>query len=214
MGSEIITGDDILGAALDEFSGAGNDYSSLGGDDLLGELLMGNGEDSAGVADLMGGDDILGALLMGAAGGGKNPRAAAMRRLLQARMARQGTMVRPTKLTKAREYPLGLAQLAIAAGATVDVTNRPQIRFRGERLVIPSTLVAIGTFLVQDIKVGNVSQFPASGGLPASTFSELGVGVRLQLDTADPAIDVVIRVTNGDVVARDFRATVIGTAVQ
>jgi hypothetical protein len=214
MGSEIITGDDILGAALDEFSGAGNDFSSLGGgEDLLGALLMGQGDDSAGVADLMGGDDILGELLMGARQGG-NPRARMMRQLLAQRLARQGTMVRPTKLTKAREYPLGFVSLAIAAGATVDVTSNPQIRFRGERLVIPSTLVAIGTFLVQDIKVGNVSQFPASGALPASTFSELGVGVRLQLDTADPAINVVLRITNGDVVPRDFRATIIGSAVQ
>ncbi len=114
-----------------------------------------------------------------------------------------------------REFPLGFFQSGISAimGA-IDVISRPQIVFRGERLVVPSSIAA--DFALIDIKVGNRSQLANSTALPAQVFSEVAVGVRLALDTAVVAQDIALIVENVSVSgsAETFIAALIGTAAQ
>jgi hypothetical protein len=114
-----------------------------------------------------------------------------------------------------REFPLGFFQSGISAimGA-IDVISRPQIVFRGERLVVPSSIAS--DFALIDIKVGNRSQLANSTALPAQVFQENAVGVRLALDTAVVAQDIALIVENVSVSgsAETFIAALIGTAAQ
>jgi hypothetical protein len=113
-----------------------------------------------------------------------------------------------------REYPLGFFQsgIGVCTGA-IDVISRPQIVFRGERLVVPSVTVAPNFSLI-DIKVGNRSQLANSTSLPAQTFQENAVGVRLALDTATVAMDIALVVENITSDNQTFMAALIGTAAQ
>lgn len=115
-----------------------------------------------------------------------------------------------------REFPLGFFQSGISMimGA-IDVVSRPQIVFRGERLVVPSSIASF--FALIDIKVGNRSQLANSTALPAQTFAENAVGVRLALDTAVVAQDIALVVENVDTATESavtFIAALIGTAAQ
>ena len=94
--------------------------------------------------------------------------------------------------------------------AAVPVIARSQLRvFRGERLVIPSDIAP--NFSVLDVKVGNRSQFANSVAIPAETFIEGSVGVRLSLSTAVTAMDIALLVANQTSDALPFRATIIGS---
>lgn len=114
--------------------------------------------------------------------------------------------------TNVREFPLGFESLSIAAGATIDIKQNPQVVFRGDRLVIPSDIA--GDFAIVDIKVGKDSQLGASGAIPARTFQENAVAVRLLMRTAQISQEVILSVKNIAGVAKDFRACLIGTVVE
>jgi hypothetical protein len=93
---------------------------------------------------------------------------------------------------------------------SVAIVSQSQLRaFRGERLVIPAEIS--DSFALLDIKIGNRSQFANSMSMPASTFIEGAVGVRLQLDTAEVAQDIALIVQNLTSAPLAFRATMIGS---
>jgi len=113
-----------------------------------------------------------------------------------------------------REFPLGFFQSGIGLGVgVVDVISRPQIVFRGERLVIPSVTVA-PNFSLTDVKIGNRSQLVNSTALPAQVFTETAIGIRLMLDTATVAQDIALSVQNISGSPQTFQAALIGTAAQ
>ncbi len=128
--------------------------------------------------------------------------------------------VQERQLRDTRALALGFYQPGIAISGTFNVTSRPQVLFRGERLVIPDSPAYPGqlnatqadSFLINDIKIGNKSQLVEATSLPARAFAENAVGVRLSLDTASIAQDVVVSVTNVDVAAATFRAVLFGTS--
>jgi hypothetical protein len=92
----------------------------------------------------------------------------------------------------------------------VPVIGHSQMRaFRGERLVIPSDIAP--NFSVLDIKVGNRSQLANSVAIPAETFVEGAVGVRLSLAMAVTAMDIALLVSNQTSDTLPFRATLIGS---
>lgn len=125
----------------------------------------------------------------------------------------QGTLLRKTAPTKSREFPIGFDSVAtIAAGASATLTQRPQIVFRPERIVVPAAVAAF--FQITDVKVGKNSQFVSSGAVPAATFAETAFGVRLKMDTCQISQDLIIDVTNIDVAARRFLASMIGESVE
>jgi len=113
-----------------------------------------------------------------------------------------------------REFPLGFFQSGIGLGVgVVEVISRPQIVFRGERLVIPSITVAPNFSLVA-IKIDNRSQLVNSTALPAQAFTETAIGIRLSLDTATVAQDIALSVQNISGSPQTFQAALIGTAAQ
>ena len=111
----------------------------------------------------------------------------------------------------ARRLPLGFGTTTIAAGASATVTASPQVLFRGERLVIPSSIAP--SVRVNDIIIGNRTQTAAAGAVNGSTYSEVAVGTGLLLDTAQPGIDVQLLVTNTSADAISFSAVLLGAAV-
>jgi hypothetical protein len=115
-------------------------------------------------------------------------------------------------LTDIREFPLGFGPVPFPGGTEASVISRPQVVFRGERLVIPSTVAPF--FSVIDIKVGNRSQLVNSVALPAQMFIETAVGIRLSMDTAAVAQDVALIVSNDTLASTTFQAAIIGTAAQ
>lgn len=144
------------------------------------------------------------------AAGQANP---AMKAAMAQRMVADGLIVQRERPTKAREFPLGFeSPTTIAPGATATITSRPQIPFRGERLIVPSDIA--GSFSILDLRVGKNSQFTSSGAVPARTFQENAVGIRLQLDTAQISQDVTLSVQNIGGAPQTFRASIIGSAVE
>ena len=125
----------------------------------------------------------------------------------------QGSLLSRTTPNKSREFPIGFDSVAnIAAAATATLTQRPQIVFRPERIVVPAAVAAF--FQITDVKVGKNSQFVSSGAVPAATFAETAFGVRLKMDTCQISQDLIIDVTNIDVAAHRFLAAMIGESVE
>ena len=91
--------------------------------------------------------------------------------------------------------------------------SKPQVIFRGERLAVPKSIVL--NLQVADIKVGKDSQLAAPGALPAECFSNLSVGVRMQLVTAEPGITITLAATNTDPAnPHTFSSVLYGTVVE
>lgn len=187
-------------------------------DDIIGsaDLAFGN---RTGAEDIIGGYNELDALFSGRRGpmvvtGADFPAdaSAASTALAQQLAGRHAAMVVPRGVTKAREYPLGFPTTTIAALANAVLQTQPQVPFRGRRLVIPSDIA--GAILVNDIKVGKNSMFPTSNPVPGRMFTEVGVGVDLNLDTAQISQIVSLNVTNTSGAAVIFNAGLIGTAVE
>jgi hypothetical protein len=151
--------------------------------------------------------------------GGRAQERALTRRAMQVARAvkrvEQGTLLAKTEPTKSREFPIGFdsgAAPLIAAGAAATLTQRPQIVFRGERIVIPAAVAAF--FVLTDVRVGKNSQLVSAGNIPAATFAETAFGVRLKMDTCQISQDLILQVVNIDVAAHRFLAAVIGESVE
>jgi len=113
---------------------------------------------------------------------------------------------------KRRHFPIGFTQTAIASGAVAEIEVKPQVLFRGERLAVAPSNAR--SFNIVDIKVGKDSQLAATGEMPAEAFSALAVGVRMELDTAQPGIVIVLIVRNTDTSTQDFNAVLYGTVFE
>ena len=154
-------------------------YDIIGAEELLGtELSFGRSD----LAQLLAGDD----------GGGSDMRRQAMVNQLAMRGGAAAVVTRAN--TKARVYVQGFGPTVIAAGATVNIIVQPQTTFKGKRLFIPSDFA--GVILVNDLKIGNVSQLPSSNPLPGRMFTEFAVGVEQDFDTAQISQQISLSVTN------------------
>jgi hypothetical protein len=114
-----------------------------------------------------------------------------------------------------REFPVGLvAPGPTAPGTSAQAVAFPQVTFRPERLVIPSQIAPF--FTIDAIIVGKDNQSVSFDPLPATMFSEVGVGVRLNLKTAIVGMQIIVRFTNVDPLqqTRTFSGGIIGTAVE
>jgi len=109
------------------------------------------------------------------------------------------------------EFPLGFYLEDIPSdGAVHEVISRPQVCFRGERLLIPAKIARY--FDIMDLKVGRNSQLVNSTRLPAEMFEKNAVGMRMKWETASVAQDITICVFNRSKYKRTFRASLVGTA--
>lgn len=133
------------------------------------------------------------------------------RDVVQRVMARNALVLKDTQPTRSRRFPLGfVSNGTILAGDSATITSRPQVLFKGQRLVVPSDVA--GDFVVDDVKVGKDSQFVAEGAIPARILQENAVDCYFELDTAQISQDISISVTNIGGAPRTFRAGLIGQA--
>lgn len=127
-----------------------------------------------------------------------------------------GPSVHEEHPTHPREFPIGFSTEVgspIPAAQTVGVQTLPQVLFRGERLAVPNSIVL--NFQIADIKVGKDSQLAAPGNMPAECFSNISVGVRMQLDSAEPGITITLFLDNTDVNnAHPFASALFGTVIE
>jgi len=123
-----------------------------------------------------------------------------------------GTRIHSEEPQHERQFPIGFELTNIAAGDEEDIEVKPQVLFRGERLAIAQSIARY--FDVLDIKVGKDSQLAATGPLTGEAFETRAVGVRMELDTAQPGIVITLRVKNTDTAAHDFKAVLYGRVLE
>lgn len=203
--------EDLLRAASGMYSISGfNPQQSLvtAGASNLSDLLAA----AAGMDELSREHYLARSAISGAAAAANPAMTPAMQAAVAQRMVNSGLVVTQTQPTRAREFPLGFeSSIPVNPGQTASITSRPQVPFRGERLIVPSDIA--GSFTLLDLRVGKNSQFSSSGAVPARTFQENAVGIRLQLDTAQISQDITINVQNIGGAPQTFRASLIGSAL-
>jgi hypothetical protein len=218
-----ILGDDLGDELGDELMGddLGDDLGDELGDELIGDVLV--GDDILGDVDIMG-DDLIGDYLVGAPIKRSTKRrlqVAAARKVNTSRLLRQAMLAKRLKTakmihrrgpTKTRIQSIGFTRAGVPANATVEITARPQVLFRGTRLLVGGSIAA--SFVIEDIKVGRNSQFVATGAQPAEAFKDTATGDNVALDTCKPGVDLTLIVTNITGAASDFRASLFGDSVE
>jgi len=128
-------------------------------------------------------------------------------------LARNGILLKERVPNKARLFPIGFTSDGVI-GSTLSavIVSRPQVLFKGLRLVVPSDIA--GDFTIDDLKVGKNSMFASESSLPARCMQEDAWGVYLHLDTAQISQDVSLAVTNISGADRTFRAMILGKVAE
>ena len=186
----------------------------LGMDEILGLDDISGEEAAAILGELLEGDDISGEeaqAILGAPLSGKGKGKALLQRAIAARKLAGAQVMAPRKPSGAGVQPIGFFQAAVAAGTQATITTQPQTWFKPMRLVVPGSIAPF--FTVDNIIIGNKSQFPSPIPLPAETFIPEAQAVVLELDTVNPALNLTIQATNISGVAQNFRATFVGKEV-
>jgi len=116
-----------------------------------------------------------------------------------------------SEASAARRLHLGFYEPTIAAGAQVTVPAAPQVIFRPERIIIPSTIA--GAVSINNIIIGNRSQLASANQFPGQSLSEVAIGTGMLLDTSQPGVDIQLIVTNISASPIVFEATMIGAVV-
>lgn len=192
-------------AVLGQMMDISGDDDSSGLDELLGELL--EGDDVEG--DDVEGDDAM--AVLGAALRGKGSGAKLLKKAIAARKLKSAQVLSPRKPSGAGVQAIGFFQAGIAAATQATITTQPQTWFKPMRLVIGESIAPF--FTVDNIIVGNKSQFPSPVPLPAEGFIPPAEAVVMDLDTVNPALNLTLQVTNISGVPQNFRAMFVGKEV-
>lgn len=122
--------------------------------------------------------------------------------------------VKQNPLSLQRGSVLGFDSVSTIAGATTStLTSRPQRVFRPERFIV--TGATSQNFNMNNIRVGNDPQPCSTDAFPADAFDPDAWGALLRMDTATPALNVVLDVANiTAATASRFRAMFTGTSLQ
>ena len=107
--------------------------------------------------------------------------------------------------------------VAILPTQSAQITARPQrVAFRPERVFISAAGTSGGAadWVVNDIKIGNRSQFSQSGDVPGDMFATNAIDGFVSFETAQTAMDVVLVVTyiGLNESGCPFFASMVGTA--
>jgi len=115
--------------------------------------------------------------------------------------------------------PMNTGTTPVPIASTAQITSRPQrVAFRPERVFVSSTDIggsgSAANWIVNDITIGNRSQFAQSGALPGDMFSNVAIDSFVTFETAQTAMDVVMIVTyqGGTEGGTPFYGSIIGTA--
>jgi hypothetical protein len=217
---------DIVGALMDAITGDdGHEYVGAGDIDIVGALeqaITGRARIGAGegdlIHDLLSGDgdgDMLGAVVRRAMH--RSPAVQkAVRKANAMRVIRQidphAKMLRRADKYIHRLQTIGATtSVAVPAGGAFTITIQPQRPFKTKRWMVTSDIAFF--FDVDDVKVGQVSQFAASSITPAASFTEQALGAAIDWDTADIGNLIVITGTNIDTVPHAFRSNLFGTSL-
>lgn len=199
----LYVGDDTLALGYDDDD---DDDDDMGLDEILGD------EDDDALAEIFGADsDEMGGKRRRPRRRGRANKRLRMARLAALARAAGGAVTKNRKRVDVREQPLPIPPTSFTTGQQQDIELRPQRLFRTERLVVSSVIAPY--FRVLDVKIGQETQFVASGALPATIFSEVAVGVRLKGDTANLGNTIVVSLQNIDTSTRTFSGAIIGTVV-
>lgn len=110
-----------------------------------------------------------------------------------------------------RIYPLNFDSVVeIPPGAIFPVTQRPQVPFRPQRLIVPSTIAP--DFLIVNLNVGKNPQQAAVSPGSAVIYTESSTAGNIHTDGALVGHEIVIQVQNISSAPRRFLATIVGEA--
>lgn len=181
---------------------------------ILGQMMEIAGDDDTGLDDILGdlleGEDasaILGAALAAKGSAGKKMLAKA----IAARKLGSSQVLAPRAPSSSGVQAIGFFQAGIAANTQATITTQPQTWFKPMRLVIGESIAPF--FTVDNIIVGNKSQFPSPVPLPAEGFIPPAEAVVMDLATVNPALNLTLQVTNISGVPQNFRAMFVGKEV-
>jgi hypothetical protein len=105
----------------------------------------------------------------------------------------------PTTLDR-QVLPMNTGTTPVPIGLTAQITSRPQrVAFRPKRVFVSAADVGGGgsaaNWIINDITIGNRSQFAQSGALPGDMFATTAIDSYVTFETAQTAMDVVMIVT-------------------
>jgi hypothetical protein len=125
----------------------------------------------------------------------------------------------PPSMANRQVLPMNTGTTPVPIASTAQITSRPQrVAFRPERVFVSSTDIggsgSAANWIVNDITIGNRSQFAQSGALPGDMFSNVAIDSFVTFETAQTAMDVVMIVTyqGGTEGGTPFYGSIIGTA--
>lgn len=185
---------EILGMALDQVAG----YDIVGADDIT--ALLGAAPQRGYRQPSYGGRPMA------------SQQAQQLSNLTRQALASRATYLRNQAPNRSNRIILPMTSSGnITASAAV--TARPQSQaYRPEKIIVGGTPT---DWLIDDIKVGNRSQFSQAGSMPAEAFASNALGNEVLFETVQTAMDFVIQVTflGASSVGAQFRSVVFGTAV-
>lgn len=118
--------------------------------------------------------------------------------------------IRQRALDHVKDLYQPISKLGVAPGPDV-ITAKPQKVFRVKRFTVATSIAPF--FTIEGLSVGVDPQFTSQGSAPAENFMSTAVGVSLRGSTAVPGIDITANVTNIDIAAHNFLASIVGDAV-
>ena len=111
--------------------------------------------------------------------------------------------------------PMSSGIQTILPAHSASITARPQrVAFRPERVFISSNGDGAENWLVNDILIGNRSQFSQAGQIPGDIFATTAIDSFVTFETAQTAMDVVMVITYVGPTSdgQPFYGAIIGTA--
>ncbi len=104
-------------------------------------------------------------------------------------------------------------QVLDQAPSAAEIVVSPQLTFRPERLVVSAAVAPL--FVIEDIRVGDASQFARASSISAAAFAPAEQGVPLALDVAGPGTEIRFRVryVGSDPLGARFQAALVGKSV-
>ena len=125
----------------------------------------------------------------------------------------------PPDMANRQVLPMNTGTTPVPIASTAQITSRPQrVAFRPERVFVSSSDIGGGgsaaSWIINDITIGNRSQFAQSGALPGDMFSNVAIDSFVTFETAQTAMDVVMIVTYQGATegGTPFYGSIIGTA--
>jgi hypothetical protein len=122
------------------------------------------------------------------------------------------TVVEASKPTNSQEWSIGFDSVVnLAAGVATPIAVQPLVLFRANRLAVDESVA--DAFLITDVRVGNIPQFPNPAAQACSNFRSTARTPDLKWTDCQPSVPITITVQNRTAAPERFMASLFGTAV-